>query len=315
MHTSAWLKNVVNLALCLFAVPLLGWLSGQYLEHSHDRQFQQMLAQQKLTSSLSYSLLCAKLESEGVLANNSSAAKLCEPADDVRNVYRASMAIAAIGAILMLLIVGAKTLAGQNRHRMSVVFGPLIRVVLLLLAASVLAQAALFVFSIYVLEAAAIQRVHFGILVAVAIGAFIVCFQLLRAAFAFFKTTPNLIRGIVLDRSKYSNIYAFADGVAKKLNAQPPDNIIIGLEPNFFVTANEVKAAIPNVVLRGSTLYLSLSLMRLLSKEELCAVIGHELGHFRGEDTAYSLRFAPIYRRLSHTLNAMISGTPEMPAT
>ena len=308
MDTSAWLKNAVKLALCLFVVPVLGWLTGMYLENTYQGEFQQMLTEQKLTSPLTYIQFCTKLEEDGVVNSEPDAAKLCSPANDVHNVFLASLAIAGVGAVLLLLIVSAKTLAGKDRRRMSAVFGPLIRVVLVLLAVSVLAQGALFVFSIYTLEAAAIHRVHWGVLAAVGLGAIAVCLQLLRSAFAFFKTEPNFARGAVLDRAIYANVYALVDGLAKKLGAQSPQNIVVGLEPNFYVTANDVRAAIPDATLTGSTLYMSLSLMRLLTKEELCAVIGHELGHFRGEDTTYSLRFAPTYARLSHTLSTMVSG-------
>jgi len=47
---------------------------------------------------------------------------------------------------------------------------------------------------------------------------------------------------------------------------------------------------------RGRNLFLSLPLMRILDPAELRAVVGHELGHFRGRDSAYSRRFYPIYR-------------------
>lgn len=53
---------------------------------------------------------------------------------------------------------------------------------------------------------------------------------------------------------------------------------------------------------------MSLTLLRILSKDELVAVIGHELGHFRGQDTEYSLKFAPIYSRLTTALAGMGSG-------
>ena len=89
MDTSAWLKNAVKLALCLFAVPLLGWLTGMYLENSYEGQFQQMLAEQKLTSTMTYSQFCAKLEDDGTLNKEPEALKLCSPAADVRNVFRA----------------------------------------------------------------------------------------------------------------------------------------------------------------------------------------------------------------------------------
>ena len=39
MNTSDWLKNAAKLALCLFAVPLLGWLTSMYLGNSNDGQW------------------------------------------------------------------------------------------------------------------------------------------------------------------------------------------------------------------------------------------------------------------------------------
>ena len=45
--------------------------------------------------------------------------------------------------------------------------------------------------------------------------------------------------------------------------------------------------------------------MRILSSEELSAVIGHELGHFRGKDTKFSLRFYPIYTGTIRALAAL----------
>jgi Zn-dependent protease with chaperone function len=63
-----------------------------------------------------------------------------------------------------------------------------------------------------------------------------------------------------------------------------------------------------NEHLEGTTLYASLSLMRILGDAEFDAVIGHELGHFRGADTAYSLKFAPTYARLSQALHVLSDG-------
>src|SRR4051812_22058361 len=103
MDTTAWFKNALKLALCLFAVPLLGWLTGMYLANSYEGQFRELLVKEKVESPLSYSQFCAKLANEGVLAKQADAAKLCSPADDVRNVFRASLAIAGVGVMLMLL--------------------------------------------------------------------------------------------------------------------------------------------------------------------------------------------------------------------
>ncbi len=42
-----------------------------------------------------------------------------------------------------------------------------------------------------------------------------------------------------------------------------------------------------------------------MSKAEIAAIIGHELGHFTGEDTQYSLRFVPIYDSMQRSLAAL----------
>jgi tellurite resistance protein len=50
---------------------------------------------------------------------------------------------------------------------------------------------------------------------------------------------------------------------------------------------------------------------RLLSQDEFASVVGHELGHFRGEDTAYSMRFTPVYAGLGKALGAIATDDDE----
>ena len=45
--------------------------------------------------------------------------------------------------------------------------------------------------------------------------------------------------------------------------------------------------------------------MAFLDRAQVSAVIAHELGHFTGEDTGYSLRFAPIYRSFLDSIFAI----------
>ena len=106
-----------------------------------------------------------------------------------------------------------------------------------------------------------------------------------------------------------------------RLGARPPDNIVVGLEPNFFATSADVRAIGSPHVLRGQTLFVSSSLARLFSLDEMSAVIGHELGHFRGDDTVYSLKFAPVYAGLGKAIGVMqtdgeegVSGLAKIPA-
>jgi hypothetical protein len=59
-----------------------------------------------------------------------------------------------------------------------------------------------------------------------------------------------------------------------------PETVVIGVDPTFFVTEAEVVTLSGR--LWGRTLYCSMPLARILTVDELTAIIGHELGHFRG---------------------------------
>lgn len=82
-----------------------------------------------------------------------------------------------------------------------------------------------------------------------------------------------------------------------------PDNILVGLGVDCYVT--EANVTCLKEKLKGRTLFLSLPLMRRLGKSELLAIVGHELGHFRGADTFYSQKFYPIYRGAYEGLEAL----------
>lgn len=56
-------------------------------------------------------------------------------------------------------------------------------------------------------------------------------------------------------------------------------------------------------------MYLSLPLCRILTTKELAAILGHELGHFVGEDTVWSRKFYPIYRGSIETIDILYSSS------
>lgn len=49
--------------------------------------------------------------------------------------------------------------------------------------------------------------------------------------------------------------------------------------------------------------------MRTFTTPELASVVGHELGHFRGEDVTYSMQFAPMYARLGQAIAKLSSSS------
>jgi Zn-dependent protease with chaperone function len=137
---------------------------------------------------------------------------------------------------------------------------------------------------------------------------------MLEAGLSISKNLSTSILGKSVSRDQQPTLWNHVEEIARKLGATPPNNIVLGLEPNFYVTASEVKTYPGPVSQTGTTLYLSLPLMRILSVPELSAVIGHELGHFRGQDTDFSLRFYPIYAGTAQALQALNSdgdGNPQ----
>lgn len=90
---------------------------------------------------------------------------------------------------------------------------------------------------------------------------------------------------------------------AQKLGASPPDNILIGLQMNFYVT--ELSVRVDDRMAHGRTLFLSYPLLRLLSPAEALAIVGHELGHYLGDDTRLTREFYPLRLKVNGTLHAL----------
>lgn len=316
MENSSRFKLIGILALCLFVVPIVGWWTGQFVESRFENQFRDLVVneQKDMTAEefeargLSYVTFCRAARAENA-RKEADIEEFCSYGNEVDYVKLSSLGAAAVGVLLFALILGGRVIAGTDRRRMSLVFGPLVRIVMLLLAVSVLAQAALFVYSIYTIEVIAIQRVHGGILLAIALGALAACWVLLKSSFAFMKREPMLLRAVALDRRQHHGFFAFVEAIASKLQAQMPDHIVVGLEPNFFVTADHVRLAGQDSLLQGRTLFVSLGLLRVFKVDELAAVVGHEFGHFRGDDVAYSMKFAPTYSRLGQALAVLSQST------
>ncbi|MEX6113829.1 M48 family metallopeptidase [Providencia stuartii] len=124
----------------------------------------------------------------------------------------------------------------------------------------------------------------------------------LRKSFAMFRQ-----RTVGCDRAcrqpeKEPGLWQWVDEIAAKVGTPSPDHIVVGMTECFYVTSHSISLN-ENQLIEGKTLYFPLLYSALLNREEASAVIGHELGHFTGEDTTYSLNFAPIYAGMSHSIS------------
>lgn len=127
----------------------------------------------------------------------------------------------------------------------------------------------------------------------------------LRHTLARFQPEPLELSGRSLSRTEAPGLWQWVDGLADRLDALRPDKIVVGLTRGFFVTSGPKLLSPGGQRFDGRTLYLPLPYLPLLRQDEVEAIIGHELGHFSGGDTEYSLRFLPIYAGVHRSLMAM----------
>jgi Zn-dependent protease with chaperone function len=191
---------------------------------------------------------------------------------------------------------------------MAAIFPPLTTLSIMALAVTVMLQGAVLVATIYFGETYFFESFHPVLVIGIGIGAVAGALALIGAAFRMTRRASMTVVGKPVTRQDNPQLFKFVGDLARRLNAKAPGTIVLGLEPNFYVTSADIAVVgEERRRIRGETLFMSLPLARVFTQDELAAVIGHELGHFRGRDTAYSLRFAPVYQGLRHALTS-ISG-------
>jgi len=103
--------------------------------------------------------------------------------------------------------------------------------------------------------------------------------------------------GRAVSRSEAPLVWKLVDEVTRKARVVAPDNIILGLDASFYATQSPLYLNHANTPITGRSMYLSVPYLAYLSRDEAAVIIGHELAHFTGADTEYSLKFSGIYSR------------------
>lgn len=250
-------------------------------------------------------------------ATLSDIAALCLPAGpsltlapvcaNIQNHYTLLLVCAAVAAAGFLLIAAfavASFVTGANRVLLSFVFPGLSFAGLVLVAALVITQIGIIAATAYFAEAYWLGQVHVVILLGVAALGALLGLGILWRTLRMFRPAVGAVVGVPFSPIEQPRLALLVQQIAKATHARMPDNIVLGLDPNFFATTAPMHTPTSRRLLTGQTLYLSLPLMRVLSLDEVKAVVGHELAHFSGSDTLYSRQFAPIYRGLQEAAQA-----------
>jgi len=290
-------------AVIFLIIPVLGYFVSFAIitssQNTLDESGQLVLAQicsSDLLNSIEYSEFRSELT------------ELCDIFSPIFLLQKASIVSGIVAIFLLVLFNLCASYASTDRNKIALIFPILVPFTVLIIAGQVLVQGIIFAYVSYIgpVELAGFYYplITFGL----AFGAAIGCFLIISSLSAFFKKPEYFQRGKVLTKESSPKIWDRINNIAKKIDATPPSNLVVGLEPTFYATATNVKVPGENEHLKGETLFLSLPLMKLFAKDELDAVIGHELGHFKGEDTNYSTKFTPIYANLSTSISNLSEG-------
>jgi Zn-dependent protease with chaperone function len=122
---------------------------------------------------------------------------------------------------------------------------------------------------------------------------------------AIFKrpVTDHTLEGKVIGRDAAPRLWEELDAICTKVGTPLPDQVIVGIDDNFFVT--EMPLKVDETTYRGRTLYVSLSMLKQLYGAEADAVLAHEMAHFSGNDTQYSKWITPLLVRYGTYLEAL----------
>ncbi|MDX2469658.1 MAG: M48 family metalloprotease [SAR324 cluster bacterium] len=233
------------------------------------------------------------------ISNLSGAQIVCSEFFSVRRLKFLSLVTGIIGVIPLFLLWIAALVSGQDRTRVSNYFPFAVRAMWVCLIAAVFFQGLVLTLSIWNIGSHFASHDEFFAIGLVSFFVIVSYLSFLSAVYSLGRKPILTLVGTEITKEKGAELFALVEEVARSVNAKTPKRIILGLEPKCFVTNTDIHiAGLEGAAYTGETLYLSGTLLRLLSITELKAIVGHELGHFSGKDVVYSEEFSPVYSGL-----------------
>ncbi|MDQ0591149.1 M48 family metallopeptidase [Variovorax paradoxus] len=203
---------------------------------------------------------------------------------------RAAIWTLVLGAALLAaaLVLGALAFANRGLRYASFVAGW--RLMTVSSAAEVALQSAMLVWLSFWLTAYFWQSYYVKLIIIAGIAAAVAVFY---AIYTLFKQLPfgNEIEGEVVAEADAPRLWERIRQLAARVKTAPPDQIVAGIDTNFFVT--EAPCEVGGRTLQGRTLFVSIPLLRVLDQSEADAVLAHELAHLGGGDTRSSAALGP----------------------
>lgn len=322
---AGFLRAYVIPSLLLFAIPLVGIGFVRYANRTWDAAFiaagEESIARNpgadpERAEVLQFlrqnppSILCAEGAGKHPEMTASFFTDVCSDYRQFGWIRRASVWSVVVGVFSLGVMLVCTALAFASRELQYLSFVTGWNVLRVTGAFQVLAQGFIAVMLSFWGSVVLTEHYYVKLIAVVALLALVAAFGVIVAIFK--KPDDRLeVEGELLTRTASPALWARVDGLCRKLGTRPCDNIVGGIDDNFFVTEHPVH--VNDRVLRGRTLFVSLSLLKRLEKSEADAILAHEAAHFSGGDTAYSKKTAPMLARFQNYLGALYGGVLSRP--
>ncbi len=302
-------KLLVLVLLFSLPIPVIGWLTSWGIQSRIESNYETAIVDSVQREKGIDIRQHPELMSELALVNRCSdfnetssyVKRLCSNKSDIATLETVSILTLILSALLIVGILVCGVVGRINRLVLLGAFRIGLWLTQLSVAGLVLGNAALAILTIYWAESWFVGRIHFGLIGVLGFATGITAIRIAIGSFRFAKKAEARVFGKRLGRVDHTQIWSFVETLAKEAGTKPPDHIVVGLEPMFFVT--EASVVCLDGTLKGRTLFLSLPFCRILNRKELAAIVGHEMAHFVGFDTSYSRWFFPIYRGATETVH------------
>lgn len=304
------LKGYLLITGLIILVPLIGIIVGSVVSHGFEKQYEDSMIQiikEKNGIDISDNLqFLNKIKLENLCEKNNldpTFSTLCGEYNSINNITYASILTIIFTILIFIFIYILGLFSQKSRSILFYLFRPGLFIAQISAALLVAANAGIIIFSIYFTESFYLGKVHIFLIGGLGLVAALTAIVVFIKAFTPIKSAESKVLGKILSKDHYPTIWNYIKLLAEQVGTKQPDTIIAGLEPTFFVTETKVRCLDGEV--NGRSLFISLPFCRAISKAELSAIIGHEMGHFIGDDTKWSKKFYPIYRGSIDTTSSL----------
>ncbi|MFZ6656587.1 M48 family metallopeptidase [Undibacterium sp. TJN19] len=298
-------KVLLYSLLSLFLIPGFTYWFVHYAQPQHDAAFVEAVSRQidadhslNAEEKLRNQEFFQKNPPSSVCSNHSAEAasyraQVCARYSDNWQFYVAQKValwtmIGGVVVLIAVMLLGGMAFLDEKAQYLSFVAGW--RFLTFSSTAETIAQGAMVMWLSFWVTAFFFNRYSIKLIIGAVLFVALAIFYVIACIFKRVKDNGQ-VQGEFISEQMAPGLWKRVRDLAARLKTAPPNNIVAGIDSNFFVT--EAPLNVAGKTVRGRSLFISIPLLRVLSQHEADAVLAHELAHFRGGDTANSAALGP----------------------